>query len=176
VVRRGKVRFVYASRGRERTERTVDPWGLVDKDDIWYLVAGTERGQRTFRVDRIGELAVTERTFERPAGFVLDEAWTQLVGTIEENRSRTWATVLIPERFLWVLQDHFGRHCHPGPTLHDGRVQARVGAPTARDIARTLSGWGSAVEVIESPEVRAELTRIGSELVALYSADDEDGE
>ena len=24
--------------------RLVDPWGLVDKDDIWYLVAGTDTG------------------------------------------------------------------------------------------------------------------------------------
>ena len=31
----------------------MDPWGLVDKDGVWYLVAGTEAGQRTFRVDRV---------------------------------------------------------------------------------------------------------------------------
>ncbi len=55
VVRRRRVRLVYANRARERTERLVDPWGLVDKDELWYLVAGTEDGQRTFRVDRIAD-------------------------------------------------------------------------------------------------------------------------
>jgi WYL domain len=55
VIRRRKVRLTYTNSARERTERLVDPWGLVDKDDIWYLLAGTERGQRTFRVDRIIE-------------------------------------------------------------------------------------------------------------------------
>ncbi len=52
MVRRRKVRLTYAT-SPERTERLVDPWGLVDKDDIWYLIAGTDDGQRTFRVDRI---------------------------------------------------------------------------------------------------------------------------
>lgn len=164
VVRRQRVRFVYKGGTRE-----ADPWGLVDKDGVWYLIAGTDRGRRTFRMDRMSDVALTGGTFERPAGFALDDAWNRLVGTVEEKRSGTWATVLIPDRFVWVLQEHFGRHCHVGPALDDGRVQVRVGAPAPRDIARTLSGWGSAVEVTEPPEVRAELARIGSELAALYA-------
>src|SRR4051812_15627451 len=57
VIARRRVRLTYA--GREKTERVVDPWGLVDKDDVWYLVAGTPKGRRTFRVDRIVEAAAT---------------------------------------------------------------------------------------------------------------------
>ncbi|WP_250034687.1 helix-turn-helix transcriptional regulator [Paractinoplanes maris] len=165
VVRRHRIRFRYKDVRRE-----ADPWGLIDKDGVWYLIAGTERGQRTFRLDRIGDLETTGATFDRPGDFTLDAAWDQVVGTIEERRSRTWATVLIPERFVWVLRDHFGRHCHPGDPLGDGRVRVRVGAPTPRDIARTLSGWGSAVEVVEPPAVRSELARIGSELTSRYGS------
>lgn len=75
VVRSRKVRLVFANRTRERTERLVDPWGLVDKDEIWYLPAGTEEGQRTFRVDRIVAAVVTDLAAERPADFELSEAW-----------------------------------------------------------------------------------------------------
>jgi hypothetical protein len=50
VVHRRKVRLTYTNSARERSVRLGAPWGLVDKDDIWYLVAGTERGQGTFRV------------------------------------------------------------------------------------------------------------------------------
>lgn len=49
VVRRRRVELVYEGRGRSRSERVVEPWGLVDKDEVWYLVAGTEAGERTFR-------------------------------------------------------------------------------------------------------------------------------
>jgi predicted DNA-binding transcriptional regulator YafY len=163
VVRRQRLRFTYRDAVRE-----ADPWGLVDKDDVWYLIAGTDRGRRTFRVDRIIDPVPTGDTFQRPPDFDLEKAWEEVVGTIEDKRSRTWATLLIPERFVWVLRDHFGLHCEVREVLSDARARVRVGAPTPRDIARTLSGWGATVEVLDPPEVQAELHRIGTELAALY--------
>ncbi|MGR6915887.1 helix-turn-helix transcriptional regulator [[Actinomadura] parvosata] len=168
-VRRRRVRLVYEGRrDRERTERLVDPWGLVDKDDIWYLLAGTERGQRTFRVDRIAAAEVTEEEFERPAGFELSRAWAGVVEEMERRRSTVSATVLIPARLLPILRDHFGRHCESLGEAADGRVRARVAAPMALTIAEQLAGWGARVEVEEPDEVRAELARIGAELVERY--------
>jgi predicted DNA-binding transcriptional regulator YafY len=166
VVGRERIRLAYTSGKREPTERVVEPWGLVDKDDIWYLLAGTERGQRTFRVDRIAAAEPTGEQFERPDDFTLDEAWAEVVGEVEQRRSRTWATLLIPGRYVPILTDHFGRHCHPGEELPDGRVRVRVAAPTTVDIARNLAGWGALVEVLEPDGVRAELARIGAELTA----------
>jgi predicted DNA-binding transcriptional regulator YafY len=167
VVRRRRVRLVYTSGKRERSERVVDPWGLVDKDDVWYLVAGTTNGRRTFRVDRIVGAEVTDEPSARPDDFALAEAWEEIVGVVEERRSRTWATVVIETRFVPILRDHFGRHCHDEP-LPDGRSKVRVGAPTPLDIARNLAGWGSQVEVLDPPPVRAQLARIGAELVGSY--------
>ena len=122
VVRRRKVRLVYRGKGREQTERLVDPWGLVDKDDIWYLIAGTERGQRTFRVDRIVEAVVTDLPADRPADFDLAREWARVVDEMEQRRSLLSATVLIPARLLPVLRDHFGRHC-----TDDGTARRRPG-------------------------------------------------
>lgn len=168
VVSQRKVRLAYTNRARERTERLVDPWGLVDKDEVWYLVAGTERGRRTFRVDRIEAAELTDLAAPRPDGFRLAAAWREVVGEVEARRSRTWATLLIESRFLPVLRDQFGQHCHAGDELGDGWVRVRVGAPTARDIARQLAGWGAGVEVLAPASVRAELARIGAELAAGY--------
>ncbi|KAB8189343.1 WYL domain-containing protein [Nonomuraea phyllanthi] len=169
-VRRRKVSLVYEGRSRERTRRLVDPWGLVDKDDVWYLVAGTDRGQRTFRVDRIAEAAVTEVPFERPEGFELSRAWGEVVEEMERRRSFVSATVLVAERYVPVLRARFGRNTEVVGTDADGRVRLRVAAPMALTIAEQLAGWGSTVEVVEPEEVRAELARIGSELVARYRA------
>lgn len=169
VIRRRKVRLTYTSAARARSERLVDPWGLVAKDDTWYLIAGTERGQRTFRVDRIIEAEQTDQPASRPdAGFTLASAWEEVVAEVEQRRSRTWATVLIPRRFVPILRDQFGRHCHIDRQLDDGRAQIRVAAPTPLDIARHLAGWGALAEVTEPATVRAELARIGTELASLY--------
>src|SRR5688572_14451353 len=85
VIGRRKVRLAYVSASRqERTERLVDPWGLVDKDDVWYLIAGTEQGQRTFRVDRVAAAEPTDLPARRPDGFALAAAWERVVGDVEE--------------------------------------------------------------------------------------------
>jgi len=169
VIRRRKVLLTYTNSARERSERLVDPWGLVDKDDIWYLIAGTERGQRTFRVDRVVEAEPTDQAAERPDDFALEQAWQEVVGEVEQRRSRTWATVLIETRFVPILRDHFGLHCHTEADLDDGRSRVRIAAPTPRDIARNLAGWGAMVEVLEPPSVQAELARIGTELIKRYA-------
>ncbi|HET9138479.1 YafY family protein [Actinophytocola sp.] len=168
VIRRRKVRLTYLSSARARSERLVDPWGLVDKDDIWYLVAGTERGQRTFRVDRIVVAEPTDLPAERPDDFALAAAWDRVVGEVEQKRSSTRATVLIETRFLPVLRDHFGRHCHAEADLPDGRTRVRLAAPTPLDIARNLAGWGALIEVLDPPTVQDHLSRIGAELLARY--------
>jgi predicted DNA-binding transcriptional regulator YafY len=171
VISRRKVRLTYTSGARRPSERLIDPWGLVAKDETWYLIAGTERGQRTFRVDRIVQAEQTSQPASRPDSFTLASAWEQVVNDVEQRRSRTWATVLIEPRFVPVLRDHFGRHCHLESHLGDGRAQVRVAAPTPLDIARNLAGWGAMVEVIGPQTVRTELNRIGTELAGLYSYD-----
>ena len=43
----------YDSARRAKGPRTVHPLGLVTKRNVWYLVANTDDGVRTFRVGRI---------------------------------------------------------------------------------------------------------------------------
>jgi len=170
VIRRRKVLLTYANHAGEQSERLVDPWGLVNKNDLWYLVAGTENGQRTFRVDRVLAAEVTAVPAARPDGFSLSAAWEQITGEVERKLSQTWATVLIEARFVPVLRDHFGRHCQvdDGEPDSHGRARVRIGAPTALDIARNLAGWGAMIEVLEPQRVIRELARIGGELAAAY--------
>ncbi len=142
----------------------------MEKDDVWYLLAGTERGQRTFRVDRVVSAEMTKEVAERPAEFELAQAWERVVDEVELRRSGLSATVLIDSRLVPVLQKQFGRQSEVGATLPDGRVRVRLEAPTALMIAQPLAGWGAAVEVEDSADVRAELARLGAELVGRYGA------
>jgi predicted DNA-binding transcriptional regulator YafY len=169
VVRRLKVRMSYDGRRRGESERLVDPLGLVDKDDSWYLIAGTEKGQRTFRVDRITEATVTDIPAERPDDFDLSEAWAHVVDEMEQQRSLLAATVLISERYLWVLQNRMGRHCEVIGPVEDGRIKVRVTAPTPLMIAQHLAGWGGSIEVLDPLSVQSELARLGQELTARYA-------
>lgn len=168
VVRRHQIELDYRDRTQRPSRRLVDPWGLIDKNDVWYLVAGTRDGQRTFRVDRMIGLTATELAGSRPADLDLDAVWAQIVGEVEQRRSGMTATVLIDPALVPVLRAHFGRHCEPLGMTDDGSMRVRVAGPFARSIAEQLAGWGAAVEVVEPSEVRTELARLGAELVAQY--------
>ena len=169
VVARREVAFGYAGRGAAAVRRRAQPWGLVDKDGTWYLVAGTADGRRTFRVDRMRDVAPTGEGFERPAGLDLPGMWEEVVGELERRRSLVDAAVRVPARLVPVLRDRFGRHCavEAGPD-DDGRTALRVAAHTARSLAEQLAGFGGAVEVLGPAAVRAELAAIGAELVARH--------
>ncbi|MET9025504.1 WYL domain-containing protein [Nocardia sp. NPDC004168] len=175
VVQREKVRLRYANRTGKRSERLVDPWGLADKDGVWYLIAGTERGRRTFRVDRISEASCTGEPAHRPADFDLAGAWEQVVEEMEQRRATLAATVFISERLLPILRDQQGRNCVVDGPVADGRIQVRVTAPTAWMLAQQLAGWGASIEVLDPPEVRAELAGLGAELVERYGSDGRSG-
>ncbi|WP_328410624.1 helix-turn-helix transcriptional regulator [Nocardia sp. NBC_00403] len=167
VVERRKVRLDYDRKG-EKTQRLVDPWGLVDKDGTWYLIAGTDRGKRTFRVDRILDALVTDETAPRPADFDLSEAWGEVVGEMEQRRAATSATALIAEHLVPVLRNQQGRHCVVDGPVEDGRIQVCVTAPTPRMIAQQLAGWGAEIEVLGPQSVRDQLAVLGTELVNRY--------
>jgi hypothetical protein len=77
---------------------------------------------------------------------------------------------ITPSRYVSVLRDQFGRHCHTDGAADGGRARVRLGAPTPPDIARHLAGWGALVDVFEPASVHIELARIGAELAARYPA------
>lgn len=168
VVARRQVRLVYRGRTPEPSDRVVDPWGLVDKGGAWYLIAGTPKGRRTFRVDRIASATVLEEHFERPADFDLADAWSSISSELESRRSETVAEVVVASDEVFVLREPFGIHC---TVLSEagGRSHVQVAAPTPLDIARWLAGWGAAAEVLSPASVRSELARLGAELVARYA-------
>lgn len=164
-----KVRLTYAGRDERSTVRLVDPLGLVDKDGIWYLIAGTESGRRTLRVDRVAKAEAVDLPAERPADFSLSAEWARVVEGVEPRRSLVSAVVLINARLFPVLRTHFGRQCHV-IGQEDARVRARVAAHLVPSIAEQLARLGASVEVVEPASVRAELVRIGLELAERYAS------
>ena len=164
VVRRRKVRLRY-----RETERLVEPWGLVDKDELWYLIAGTDDGQRTFRLDRINQAELTDEEFERPADLDVAEAWDGVVDWVERQRSQTTATVRTQAWCARILEDQFGRQYELAETLEDGHVRVRLSATAPVMIAQILVGWGKLVELEGPDEVRAEVVRLATEALATNS-------
>jgi predicted DNA-binding transcriptional regulator YafY len=165
-----RVRIGYSDRRRQQTDRTVHPLGLVEKGSLWYLVAGTETGMRTFRLSRIQWVEVTDEPVDRPADFDLATAWQATVAAVEERRTSVRAIVHVDRLAVGPLRQQFGtgfRVLRDG--LPDGRVEVEIGMAYPNRIAEQLAGWGAHVEVVSPEEVRDLLAEIGNQLVARYA-------
>jgi predicted DNA-binding transcriptional regulator YafY len=164
-----QVRLGYSDRTRARTERVVHPLGLVEKGSVWYLVARTGAGMRTFRLSRVQSVELTGDPVERPPDFDLAEAWREVVATIEERRTSARAVVRVDPVAVPGLRAQFGTGFTVGDHLDDGRVEVEIGTAYPNRLAEQLAGWGRHVEVVSPPEVRELLAEIGSQLVSRYA-------
>jgi len=158
----------YTARDHEQTKRIVEPLGLAAKGPSWYLVADTEAGRRSFRVDRIVAATPTGRPVTKPEGFDLGEAWALISDRVHELRTPVVAQGLAQARLVTILTFVFGPRMHAGATREDGRVEVGIRGHSLQSLQGELGGFGAGVEVLSPPELREGLARVGQELVALY--------
>ncbi len=152
--------------------RDIDPLGLVVKQGFWYVLAMTGAGQRSFRVDRIIGVAITDRSFERSADFVLSDAWDAItIGYIEQaNRVTTSAIVddqIVPS--LRALGVETVVHGAAGAADTD-RSMVTLGAWNATVLAAEIAGVMHAIDLVDPPrELVERLAEIGAQLVSRFA-------
>jgi predicted DNA-binding transcriptional regulator YafY len=170
VLARVQIDIDYAKPGRGAERRRVQPYGLVDKGGVWYLLAGTERGRRTFRVSRLTGVSLTDEPVQLPEGFDLAAEWA--------DAEREFLSGLQVEEVVIEVTDE----AVLGVTAGIGSwatITERAGAPPGwrrfafavphrRGAAPELARFGNAIRVVSPPELRGELARIGAELVAAH--------
>jgi predicted DNA-binding transcriptional regulator YafY len=159
----------YATPNKLPSTRVVHPLGLATKGPVWYLVADTDAGLRTFRADRVTSTEPTGDPVVRPEGFDLEEAWRLITDTVDarwhgQAEARGAAT---PETVA-LLRMVFGTRVRIGPTRADGRVDVEIGGAHNEALAGELAGFGAGLEVLEPPSIRTRLARIATELTTMY--------
>lgn len=175
-----RVAVTYEGGRSGRWAGELDPLGLVAKAGNWYLVAAIDdldsghsptrdgRALRTMRVDRIAEVEVLETSVVEPPGFDLDLAWAGVVEDVEELRIDVVVTAEVSDQLSEAARWTFGRNLE----LLDQRPgwsRVKIGSNSARLLAYELAGFGAAIRLLEAPSpVVDELTRVASELIAMY--------
>jgi predicted DNA-binding transcriptional regulator YafY len=166
-----QVRLGYTDAKGAVSERMVHPLGLVSKGTTWYLVADTDDGRRTFRVWRVRSAELTDAPARRPPDFDLQQAWQEIVATLDERRGLRHVAALVDPGIVRWLRAHFANRLTVGDTHDDGRVRVEIGFPsTYDDPARELSGYADGLEVLSPPEVRARMAELGALLVRRHGA------
>jgi predicted DNA-binding transcriptional regulator YafY len=176
--------LAYVARNGSSSTRTVHPLGVAAQGLIWYLVADTENGMRTFRIDRMRAFDLTKEPVVRPEGFVLQEAWKLITDQVNEKRLPMTARCLVAPNRIPILRARLGTRLRIGGPIAsatltsatatvktdaaDGRIEIEVRGYNEIVLAGDLAGFGSLLEVLEPPALRERLAQVAQELLALY--------
>ncbi|MFE5943816.1 helix-turn-helix transcriptional regulator [Streptomyces sp. NPDC056480] len=168
VVDAREVRIGYARPGREPRERTVQPLGIAAKSGVRYLVADTEHGLRTFRIGRVTSVTETGAPAVRPEGFDLPTAWRTLAARMEDRMVAATVRGRAAPGTEPVLESLLGGRIRYGERGADGWAPFEADGPSPEVVAARLAGLGGRVELLDPPEARTALARVGAELTLLY--------
>ena len=162
----------------QEVERELDPYGLVLKAGVWYLVAavaGAEQAVRTYRVSQILRLEVVAETgFERPAGFDLAAFWRDYLEAYDARRLRLQASVRIAPAMLSSLPDRLDAalvravQASAGPPDAEGWVTATIPLESVELAVPTLLSLGADVEVLAPEELRRSVAETAAAVLARY--------
>jgi predicted DNA-binding transcriptional regulator YafY len=150
------------------TERIVDPYAFKLNFGIWYLIGFCHlRGEiRTFRIDRIRQSEVLDKSFGIPENFNIDDYFRG-----------SWGIMTGPEykvklKFSSSVAD-FISECswHPSQKLSknkDGSLNAEFNVDGLSEIKTLAMGFGENVEVLEPAEFKEDIVKTLGKALLLY--------
>lgn len=168
-----RLRLSYRRGDGARSERVVDPYGLVAKANIWYLVGATEHGLRVFRVARILNLALLDETFVYPVDFDLPAYWAANCAQFEASLSAYPVTLRVAPDVVPFLAQFLGERIYTlaeqtDTTDAEGWVTLPLVFDSA-DAARSFAlNAGASVEILEPQELREQVVTQAAHIVAFY--------
>jgi predicted DNA-binding transcriptional regulator YafY len=163
------IRAVYESYDGTVRERVLEPYSLVAKSSLWYLVARRDGELRTYRVSRFQQITVLDAHFERPADFDLATYWAAHMDDFMTSISEYAFTLRLHEsrvsfvRWLVPGRSHF---------VPDGEwVTAHLHMESIELAKMLVFGLGADAEIIDPPELREAVLTAAHEVINHHSKD-----
>lgn len=168
-------RVSVAYRRRDKVaSRELEPFGLVLKAGVWYLVARVvpDDALRTYRVSRILSVTSSDVSFSRPPEFDLARWWDASSATFEQVARPLFVRARLNRTAVRELRRLFGgEHLADtvvslGPPDSAGWAEAELALEDGEIGLGQLVALSPGVEVLEPASLRAALAAVGAELAA----------
>ncbi|MEP6629877.1 MAG: YafY family protein [Lapillicoccus sp.] len=180
-VARKRVRLAYRSASQEQaTQRTVDPYGLVENAGRWYLVAAHRGKVRSYRVSRMAAASRLEEDAHVPEGLDLQAEWERMRVAFEagmapvELRVAVDPTVLEQFRMVALGQSASGHPPRPDGVVSVGAGEWPVLVVTARaaqPAAALVLGFGGHVRLLGPDDLRHDVVTRARATLELHTMD-----
>ncbi len=163
------IRISYFSMSRQKeSQRTVHPYRLRHVEDTLYLIGycALRKGVRTFAVDRIKTVAVTDEGFHLPEGFDVQAFLQDSFGIYQG------ASVTVKIRFLESVAGYIReRIWHQSQQLSDQADGSLIFTATVagiEEISHWVLRWGAGAQVLAPEDLRQAVSRHAAAMVAHY--------
>jgi predicted DNA-binding transcriptional regulator YafY len=157
------------------SDRILEPYGLVLKGGIWYVVARSGEDVRTFRLSGIQALIVLDETFARPKSFDLPTYWAEAKDQFERDIYVGTAQVRASARGLSRLKNisqtvKASVEAADIVTDADGWVTLTIPIEEVGWASREMIKIGSEIEVLAPAELRSVVAEEARKMAALYGS------
>lgn len=157
VARERRLAFTYTRADGQKSQRTVDPLGLVAKGLSWYLVARAPRGMRTYKVSRMEAATVLAIGFKRPENFKLAAYWELSTAELERKRVAYGAVLAVAPEVVsrlrgWIEVKPVKDTVTGG--VPEGWTELRADFDAEGHARFVVLGFGTRIRVLAPPELK----------------------
>lgn len=159
-----RIEITYQHHSGEVVKRVVEPYSLVAKMSVWYLIARRDNEMRTYRVSRIRSLTLLDERFERDPDFDLANYWTGHVQGFRRGLVQYQFTLRLPEHRLSFIEWYFPGRSRVITPPDNGYFVAQFETETLELARMFVLGLGTDAEVVEPQELRASVVAQAREI------------
>jgi predicted DNA-binding transcriptional regulator YafY len=151
-------------------ERILEPYSLVAKASVWYLIARRDGELRTYRVSRFLAVEMLTEHFERDAAFDLAHYWhthaTEFVASMPEFAFTLRLTAARLPFMMWYASGRYTLRDAPPDGTH---LVIDVRFSSLEEARMLVLGLGTDAEIIEPGTLRDAVLLQAREVVAKLS-------
>lgn len=160
------IQAVYERQNGEALERILEPYSLIAKSSVWYLLAQYQGELHTYRVARIQRITLLDTRYQRRADFDLHTYWQTHLQEFKEALSEYRFTLrLHPDRLNFIQRLVPGRYQVDDAPDTAGWLTVRFDLESM-DFARMLVfGLGRQAVIVEPPDLQAAVRATAREIL-----------
>ncbi|WP_309120264.1 WYL domain-containing protein [Paenibacillus sp.] len=169
ILERRTIDTVYHTMSRdETTERRIDPYYLVPRDQRFYLIGycHLKQGIRTFRISRFRKVEVTEELFDK-GDFSIKKHLKNTWSIEQGDKNITFKVRFSADIARYVKEEEL--FVHPRMKDHkDGSMTFEVTVNNEKEFLRWILQYGPSAEILEPKSVREKMRDQLRDWLALY--------
>jgi predicted DNA-binding transcriptional regulator YafY len=163
------IRVSYETYGGAESERVLEPYSLVAKASLWYLIARRDGELRTYRVSRLKQVTLLDQHFQRAPDFDLPTYWQEHIQEFLSTLTEYAFTLRIDSRHMasskWYTP---GRTEILEPPGDDGWLTARLWMESEEQAVLLVLTMGTSAQVVEPDALREKVIHYARSILTIY--------